>query len=76
MRCPDCGEGFEAHNAVNRVPKGLIAHSGSGGACWRSLNTTFTKALRAWLEDDDEQDDDEQQEQEPAADVNTGRENE
>ena len=26
-RCPDCGGRIEDHNAVNRVPEGLIAHS-------------------------------------------------
>ena len=48
-RCPDCGGRIEDHNAVNRVTKGFIAHSGYMGACWKSLNTPFVDLLRAHL---------------------------
>jgi hypothetical protein len=40
---------MEDHNSVNRVPKGLVAHSEQCGACWKSLNTPFVDLLRAYL---------------------------
>jgi hypothetical protein len=57
--CPDCGGTFEDHNAVNRVTKiretlflsGIVAHSKTGGACWKSINSVFTYALRRHLKD-------------------------
>ena len=48
-RCPDCGGRIEDHNSVNRVPKGLVAHSEQCGACWKSLNTPFVEQVRAYL---------------------------
>lgn len=48
-RCPDCGGRVEDHNAVNRVPDGIIAHSGYMGACWKSLNTPFVDLVREYL---------------------------
>lgn len=48
-RCPDCGGRVEDHNAVNRVPDGIIAHSGYMGACWKSLNTPFVELVREHL---------------------------
>lgn len=51
MKCPDCGGRVEDHNAVNRVPNGVIAHSAYGGACWKALNTPFVEALQTYLQE-------------------------
>ena len=45
LRCPDCGGSIADHNSLNRVEAGWIAHSRTGGACWKSLNSPFVSAL-------------------------------
>ena len=48
-RCPDCSGRIEDHNAVNRVPGGILAHNAQLGACWKSFNTEFVRQVRAYL---------------------------
>ena len=44
--CPDCGCAPRQHNAVNRVPAGLIPHCGACGACWTAVNSAFVEIVR------------------------------
>jgi len=53
MKCPDCGNGFEAHNAVNWAVKDdervRVAHHKNMGTCWKSLDSEFTEQLLKYM---------------------------
>ena len=48
--CPDCGCSATLHNAVNKAGSDIIAHCGSCGACWRTVNTPFVNVVLKSLE--------------------------